>query len=284
MNNYFLKKEKAIELINKIENNLIKNKESINKAFELDFKEWEIKFNLDKIFELIASIKEKEYMPKITKQEVVSGIGKILLITNQNPYLIFNFCLNAIYTNNCVEVVLEEKMLASNKVLLEVIKKSLKELNFDSDIVTYINMTKDNIVLKQDNYDLLYYFGNKNEYLEYCKRIHIDSEFENFGEMYVYVEDNIFQSILNEIDKFAYMNEIKVNYFNNDLEKNIEQINQSNNINKISVIFTKNIDNAYKFIKYIKSENVFININPIEYFKYEIDTNKMIFKKKIFIK
>ena len=284
MNNYFLKEKTVLELINRIETNLIKNKKNIKKAFELDYKEWEIEINFEKILDFLAQIKMKEYLPKFTKQEIVSGIGKILLITNQNPYLIFNFCLNAIYTNNMLEVLLEEKMLASNKVLLEVIRKSIQEQKIGKDIITYIETTKDAIIAKQDNYDLLYYFGNKSEYLEYCRRIHIDTFFENFGEIYVYIEDNIFQDILKKIDKFAYINEIKVNYFESELEKNIMQINQNNNINKISVIFTKNIENAYKFIKYIKSENVFINVNPINQFKYEIDNNKLVFVKKIYIK
>ncbi|MBQ7410628.1 MAG: hypothetical protein IJW20_04510 [Clostridia bacterium] len=284
MNYYFLKKESALELIEKIEKNLIKNKKNLQKAFDLDYKEWEIKISLEKLIELIAKIKEKEYLPKFTKQEIVSGVGKIVLITNQNPYLIFNFCLNAIYTNNYVDVMLEEKMLATNKVLLEIVKKSIEELKLDSNIINYLEANKNEIVSKQDDYDILYYFGNKKEYIDFSKRIHIDSKFENFGEMYIYIEDNIFEDILKEIDKFAYINEIKVNYFENELEKNIEQINKNNNINKISVIFTKNIDNAYKFIKYVKSENVFINLNPIEFFKYDVDINKLVFKKKIYIK
>lgn len=284
MNYYFLKKESALEIIEKIEKNLIKNKKNLQKAFDLDYKEWEIKISFEKLIELIAKIKEKEYLPKFTKQEIVSGVGKIVLITNQNPYLIFNFCLNAIYTNNYVDVMLEEKMLATNKVLLEIVKKSIEELKLDSNIINYLEAHKNEIVSKQDDYDILYYFGNKKEYIDFSKRIHIDSKFENFGEMYIYIEDNIFEDILKEIDKFAYINEIKVNYFENELEKNIEQINKKNNINKISVIFTKNIDNAYKFIKYVKSENVFINLNPIEFFKYDVDINKLVFKKKIYIK
>lgn len=284
MNYYFLKKEKVFELINNIENNLIKNKKIIEQAIELDYKEWEIKISFEKVLNFISELKEKEYLPKFTKQEIVSGIGKILLITNQNPYLIFNFCLNAIYTNNYLEVLLEEKMLATNKILIEIIKKTFKENGVNSNIINYIETNKENIIAKQDDYDLLYYYGNKEEYIEFAKRIHIDSKFENFGEMYIFIEDNIFEDVLKEIDKFAYMNEIKINYFKDDLEKNIEQINQKNNLNKISVIFTKDIDNAYKFIKYIKSENVFININPIEYFKYEIDDNALVFKKKIHIK
>ena len=196
MNYYFLKKESALEIIEKIEKNLIKNKKNLQKAFDLDYKEWEIKISFEKLIELIAKIKEKEYLPKFTKQEIVSGVGKIVLITNQNPYLIFNFCLNAIYTNNYVDVMLEEKMLATNKVLLEIVKKSIEELKLDSNIINYLEAHKNEIVSKQDDYDILYYFGNKKEYIDFSKRIHIDSKFENFGEMYIYIEDNIFEDIL----------------------------------------------------------------------------------------
>lgn len=285
MNNYFFKKENGIKILNQIENNLIKNKNSLKKAFELDYNEWEIEVNLDKFLELINEIKKKEYLPKFTKQEIISGVGKIALITNQNPYLIFNFCLTAIYTNNCVDVVLENKMLATNKVLIELIKKSIEELEIDFNIINYLEFdNKDEIISKQDNYDLIYYFGNKEEYIKFIKRIHIDSEFENFGEMYVFVESKDFQDLLVKIDKFAYINEIKVNYLESNLEKSIEQINKNNNINKISVIFTKNIENAYEFIKHIKSENVLVNVNPCDYFKYDINMRKLLFTKKIIIK
>ena len=92
MNNYFLKEKTVLEIINRIETNLIKNKKNIKKAFELDYKEWEIEINFEKILDFLAQIKMKEYLPKFTKQEIVSGVGKILLITNQNPYLILFEC------------------------------------------------------------------------------------------------------------------------------------------------------------------------------------------------
>ena len=68
--------------------------------------------------------------------------------------MIFNFILSSIYTNNKVEIVLEDKMLATNKALIEVIKKALKEAKANKDILSYRELSnKDDIVSYQDNYD-----------------------------------------------------------------------------------------------------------------------------------
>lgn len=280
MNNYYFNKEKTLEVLNNIRKEIQENKKYICEAIKLDFKEWEIDINFEKFLDIINSIKNKDYLPKFSKEEIVDGIGKVILISNQNPYIIFNFILSCIYTNNKVTVLLEEKMLATNKAIIEIIKKSIKKLKLDIDTVEYIEDEK-LLFENQDNYDLLYYLGNKEEYIKFIKRIHIDSFFENFGEMYVYMDSKDFKEEFYNIDKFAYLNDIEVKYFNTSFNNSIEQINKQNNINRISVIFTKNIDKAYEFIKKIKTENVYININPCEDFQFEINMKNLIYTKKI---
>ena len=286
MENYLFKEEKVKELLEKIKSELIKKEKTLEKAFTLDEKEWEYKVDLGKLIEYISEIKSEMYLPKFTKEEIVDGLGKIVLAAkNQNPYLIFEFVLYSIYTNNNVTVVLENKLLASNKVLLETIKNVLKENKYDENIVSYKEVKSIfDIVDFQDEYDLLYYFGNKEEYLSFIKRIHIDSMFENYGEIDVYVDSNDFKEELLKIDKFAYINEIKINYYNSSLEEAKKVMNNKNNINKISVIFTKDTNNAYKFVKDIKSENVYINVNPITNFSFNINQKNLVYTKKIIMK
>ena len=285
MNNYLFKKEKVLVLFEKIRKELLIGRKTIEKGFELDLKEWEIKIEFDKIISILESMKEKEYLPLFTKEKIVDGLGKIGLVSNGNPYLIFEFILSCLYTNNKVRVVLTDKMLASNRVLIECIIKVLKKEKCDDDTVSFIELiSKDKVIGIQDEFDVLYYFGNKEEYLNYTKRLHIDSIFENFGEMYVYVDSKDFKEFLLEIDKFAYINEIKVNYYTESLESVKKQVNNRNNINKISVIFTKNIEKAYEFIKLLKTENVYININPCEYISFSTKLNNLVYSKKIIIK
>ena len=286
MENYLFKEEKVKELLEKIKAELAKKEKTLQKAFSLDEKEWEYKVDLGKILEAIDTVKNEKYLPKFTKEEIVDGLGDIILVVkNQNPYLIFEFVLYSIYTNNKVTAILENKLLASNKVLLELIRNVLKENKYDENIVSFKELKSTfDIIDIQNDYDLLYYFGNKEEYLSFIKRIHIDSIFENYGEIDVYVDSNDFKDELLKIDKFAYINEIKVNYYNSSLEEAEKIMNNKNNINKISVIFTKDINNAYKFVKNIKSENVYINVNPITNFSYNINQNNLVYSKNIIMK
>ena len=131
MNNYLFKKEKVLALFEKIKKELLTGRKTIEKGFELDLKEWEIKIEFDKIISILESMKEKEYLPLFTKEKIVDGLGKIGLVSNGNPYLIFEFILSCLYTNNKVRVVLTDKMLASNRVLIECIIKVLKKEKCD---------------------------------------------------------------------------------------------------------------------------------------------------------
>ena len=207
MNNYYFKKDKVIELFNIIQKEIKLNKRNLENAFNLDFEEWETKIEFEKVLEIFDNIKEKEYLPKFAKDQIVDGFGKVILICNQNPYLILNFILSCIYTNNKTTVILERKMLATNKAIIEIIRKYIIKLKLDLDTVEYIEVdNKDKVVEIQDNYDLLYYFGNKQEYINFTKRLHIDSKFENFGEIYVYMDSKDFKSEFINIDKYEIFN------------------------------------------------------------------------------
>ena len=281
MNSYYFKKEKVIDLISKIEERINNKKDSLEKAFAIDYKNWEIKLEFDTFFNILKSIKESEYLPRFSKDNIVDGLGAILLISNCNPYIVFSFIINAIYTNNKTCIALENKMKATNIAIIELIKKVLEEQDYDTNIVTYIEIEqKEDIIKYQDNYDVIYYMGNKEEYISFIKRIHIETIFENFGEMCVYMDCSDFKDVFFSIDKFAYLNDIKVEYFNTSLDDAIKCINNKSKT-KISAIFTKNIDKAYEFIKKIKSENVYINVNPCDEFNYKINNKKLVYFKNI---
>ena len=282
MNEFYFKKEKVNQIFNDIRKCLIEDKRTIQKAFDLDYKEWEYKVEFDKMINQIDSFKEKEYLPKFSKEKIVDGFGKIALICNQNPYLIFNFILSAIYTNNKVQVVLENKLLATNKVLIEIIKKALKTAKVDEDTITYIELTnKDNIIQKQDAYDLIYYFGNKEEYITFTKRIHIDTRFEEFGEINLFADSTEYKEHIIEIQKWAYLNEFKINLYSKEIDKAIKEINKLNNISKMTIIYSKNVETISKFIKEIKAENIFVNKNPVEEYKFGTNLNNLVYEKKI---
>ena len=282
MNNYYFKKENVLDIFESIRKGLVSDKKEIEKAFDLDYTEWEYKVDFNQIINQIDLIKEKEYLPIFSKEKIIDGIGKLCLICNQNPYLIFNFILSSIYTNNKVEVILEDKMLATNKVLIESIKKVLKNLNLDNDTVNYLEVVnKDEIISTQNKYDLIYYFGNKESYINFIKRIHVDTKFENFGEIYLYSDSKDYKENIVEIDKWSYLNEIKVNIYNSNIDDAIKEINKFNNINKMSIIFSKDMEKISKFIKEVKSEKIYVNINSVSNYKFETNLNNLVYEKVV---
>ena len=281
MNNYFFKKEKVLELLNQIQKDLTSKKQIIQKAFDLDYKKWEVKIELEQLIKIVENRKKQEYLPKFSKREIIDGLGNVALVNTCNPYIVFSFALSCICTNNKPSLLLEEKLIASNRIIIELIRKSLENLKYDSNIINFKEIiNEEEIIQEQNNYDLIYYLGNKEEYLNFIKRIHVDSKFENFGEIYVYVDGDDFKEELLNIDKFAYKNEINVVYYKSNLEDSLKLMNKCNNINKVSIIFSKNIENAYEFIKKIKSEKIYINKNPEEVI-YNINQENLIFRKNI---
>lgn len=282
MNNYYFKKDKVDKIVDLIKKELLENKNTIQKAFELDYKEWEYELSFNKFIDIIDSMKNKEYLPKFSKEKIIDGVGRIALLCNQNPYLIFNFILSILYTNNKVEVMLENKMIATNIVIIELVKKVLNVQKIDDDTVTYLEVVNnEEIVFRQENYDMIYYFGNKASYLNFTKRLHVDSKFEEFGEINLYSDSNQFKEQIVEIDKWAYLNEIKVNIFNKDIDEAIDKINKLNSINKMTIIFSKDLDKVAKFVKDVKSEFIFVNINSTNDYRYETNLNNLVYKKII---
>lgn len=282
MNSYYFNKDKAKKLLESIRKNLTDNKNNISKAIELDYNEWEYKTDINLIYECINNIESKDYLPIFSKEQIIDGYGKVLLISNQNPYIIFSFILSAIYTNNKAEIILGNKMLATNKSIIEIVRKSLREENYEEDIIKEAEVKSfEDIVSKQDNYDLIYYLGNKSTYLNIIKRLHVDSKFEEFGEINICVDSEDYRSQIIKIDKWAYSNDIKVNLFRLDSENNVNEINNLNSISRMTIIFSKDVEKITKLSKQIKSQTIYVNMNPTENYKYDIDLENLTYRKVV---
>lgn len=274
-----MKKENVNKLLDDIQKTFIDNKSTLQKAFEMDLKEWEYQTDFDKLLNCINNYKKKEYLPKFSKTEIVDGYGKIALVCTPNPYLIFNFILAAIVTNNQVDVVLENKLKATNLVMIETIRKALKDEKLDENMVNFLEVNhQEEIVNYQDKYDLLYYLGNKASYLNLSKRIHIDTKFEEFGEINVYMDSKEFKEQMLEIDKWAYQNEFKVNVYSNEAEAI-----RGNSDSKMLMIFSKDFEKIMRMMKKVKAKEIYINQNVCEKYSFDVCIEDLVYRKKIIL-
>ena len=283
-----LNKEDINKLLDEIKDNFKSKKSTFEKAVKLDIDEWEYETSLDDVLSTIDSLKEKEYLLKKSKREIVIGHGKVAILNSFNPISNLKAILSLVRTGNRPSLFVDEKLLATNKIMVEIINNALdnskikgaKEYKVE---LIEINKIEDFISF-ENKYNLALFIGSFYEYQKFIKRINIKSVFVSFGEISIYVDaQEEFEKILAEISKYAYNNEIKIKYYNGDLKEAIKEINDMQNISKTVAIFTKNIDQAFEFVEDIKSENIYINKDPLKDLSIDINEENLVIRKRIIL-
>ncbi|MBR3133161.1 MAG: hypothetical protein IKG42_03715 [Clostridia bacterium] len=264
-------------IIDKIKNEFLNNKDKILEIIDLEKKNWDYDIDFDKLLGIFDKYENKESVInndfKNTK-EFVSGIGRVAFINQTNPYSILSMILISIRTDNDVVFFLKDKLLAINTILVEIARKV-------SDRISHINSnTYEDFYSTQEKYDCVVYFGNKFEYLDFSRRVTIKSIFENSNEIYVFIDDRSFKDEFMAMDKFAYYNDINIRYYSEDFENSIKKINDFG-VLKNAAIYTKDRQKAFEFLQKVKAENVYVNTNPCKNYEFDFDESKLVFMKKM---
>lgn len=284
----FLNKEDMNKLLDEIKDNFKSKKSTFEKAVKLDIDEWEYETSLEDVLGTIDSLKEKEYLLKKSKKEIVTGHGKVAILNSFNPISNLKAILSLIRTGNKPSLFVDEKILATNKIMVEIINNALdnykvklaKEYKVE---LIEINKIED-FISYENKFNLVLFIGSFYEYQKFIKRINIKSIFVSFGEISIYVDaQEEFEKILADISKFAYNNEIKIKYYSGEVKEAIKEINDMQNISKTVAIFTKNIDQAFEFVEDIKSENIFINKDPLKDLSIDINEENLVIRKRIIL-
>lgn len=255
--------EKLIEAFNK-------NKKMIEEAIKLDLKEWDYNFSFQEIINIVEEDENKE-SEKIKEKQRISYPKNIAVIGKIDPKVLVNLVTKSSKLDVKLTFYLKDKLIATNKALIE----SLDKVKFQCEHIQNI----DDFYKKQNEYDICIYFGNKIEYLNFTKRLNILSIYQNYGEIYIFLENKEFKKEMLTLEKYAYNNDIEIKYYT-EYEKLLSEINSIGPVNIVG-IYTKNPENAYEIANKIYSENVFINVNLIEKYKFDFDIGKLVLKKKI---
>lgn len=82
-----------------------------------------------------------------------------------------------------------------------------------------------------------------------------------------------------QLDKIAYINNFGIEYYNEtNLEEVISKINEITSHNTVA-IFTKDSKKATELIYKLKADKIFINKNPFEEYKFELNEEDLLMKK-----
>ena len=262
-----------------------KSPENFEKAIKKDLKTNKIETNIEKLTE-IAKTYKKDFpiLPSFTSTTIRDGFGNLCVMYDGNPYVTLKLLISALRTHNNI-VFFTKNYFETNTLLIESFNMISKENKYAKKFASIQNKFSNNeIVKKQNLFDLVIYVGDKRAYQSIQKQLRIPSIFNGYKIIDIYIEDKSFKEVLLQIDKHAYSNAIKINYFDNtNLEDTINYINKYN-LNDCFVVFTKNSEIAYKFINSLKCKNVFINKNPFADYEFDINENQLLYTKHIKMK
>lgn len=282
---YNFKASKIEKILEKFSILIEKNKISFDNAIKKDSKSNNQKIEFDRIINIVKNYKkDMPILPSFSAKTIKDGFGNIAVMYNGDPYVTLKMLISSLRTHNNV-IFFTNNFKTLNDLLIESINIVTRELNYTERIaVLQNNFSKNDIIKKQNAFNLLVYIGGKRDFQAVNKQLNIPSVFRGYGFIDVFIEDKSFKETLLDIDDFAYENNIKVNYFHNtDIDQTIDYINKYN-LNDCFAVFTRNSELAYKFINSIKSKNIFINTNPFINYEFDLNENQLVYTKNISMK
>ena len=262
-----------------------KSPENFEKAIKEDLKTNKIETNIEKLTTIAKTYKRDcPILPSFTSTIIKDGFGNLCVMYDGNPYVTLKLLISSLRTHNNI-IFFTKNYFETNTLLVESFNMISKDCKYASQFASIQNKFSNNeIVKKQNLFDLVIYVGDKRAYQSVQKQLRIPSIFNGYKVIDVYIEDKSFKEVLLQIDKHAYSNAIQINYFDKtNLEDTINYINKYN-LNDCFVVFTKNSEIAYTFINSLKCKNVFINKNPFVDYEFDINENQLVYTKHIKMK
>ena len=253
--------EKVNIILMELRKQIIEN-ESFRNELKKDYNNFDTKINFNELIKTVNSEKymNKQYLPKIIKNCIISEIGNIGVIYNGNPIISLKMLIIAIRTHNNIVFITENYKNFNNK-LIEIINQILQRNDY------YQKIKIDSDYNQYTSYEKFVFIGRRQEYENLNVILKSKTLFYDFEEMNVVLDDKINNENrrkLKSIDEYAFNNDIYINYITLDKKNIEEQINYINSYgNRQSIaIFTGNINNVYYLINQVKAKNIYINQNP----------------------
>lgn len=258
-----INKELFENILNSIIKNIIENRKLIQKSNSIDLKYYDFNISIDILKSIIQESKNKSvYEDKKEKSIVVLNEG--------NPYVTLLLCIDAIRTNNKIIILLDDKCLALNTIIVNIVKQTLEDYRIKNTI-HMCNLVANNMVLENiDDIDKIICIKNKNDYL-YFKENNVENvDFYGYENVEIYCDCEELIEIEKIILEYGYQKDINIDICEcESVEESIEYINTCGS-GYCSVILTKSDENGELFKKSVNSQNVYVNESPFKYEKFNL--------------
>ncbi len=276
----------AKQVVFNIEKIIKENVALFHNCIEQDNKEFFEKFEFSKLLNAIDRINKEEWvMQKNTKTEIYYGIGNIGVCHKCNSDIVLYLILKALKTNNNIVFFEEDNIHQTTKKLIDIVNKECEKVKYNM----HVGVEKYNKISEFcndiGNLNMIIFINESEKYLDFLVRNKFDMKIicSNYRTMDLYLDDKDLKDILLEIDDYVYKNDIELELYKNENVRDVvNRINIGRN-NYCAVIFTKNKDDAYYFIRNVKAEKVFVNKNPSTEYEFELKDEELTICKRIYI-
>ncbi len=241
------------------------SKEELKKVNNIDNNFYDTNIDIDKLECIIENLKEKNVKNnKITNNILISYYG--------DPYITLELCIEAIRTNNKFILLIEDYMLGVNKLIINIIQNVLKDYRIENKIFLFNLLDKQEILDNKYLIQKIICIGNRNTF-ELYKKMKLDNlVYYPFNNIDIYCDTEELEDLLKMIYKYSMSNNIDVTIYDKfeDINSAIKFINMEGS-GFATVLLTKSKENEKIFKEKINSQYIFINENPFNKYKFNIE-------------
>ena len=244
-----------------------------NNGFQLDFDAVErILTRYEKVNPLMKSEKIVNKRDNLLASEVYERLGIVLVLFDGNPYVLLEMIILGLLTHNTMIFSYEGYMRGTNGFILTLVQSILEKEDINQNVMQLVETKNNEEFFKNfKTINKTFIIGDNisiNSYLKECTTPVQVSGYNNFD---LYIENLEHKDVIDRILE----QDLNINvYINSELDFDMEDAMIVNDIDEAisyinynssgysSAIFTKDQENAAKFMKEVNSKNVMVNASP----------------------
>lgn len=261
VNELYIGKDTINKIIEEYKKAILEKEKAINKVLEIDRKNCDIDFNINKIIDLLDTYKNEAPIEDKSK--------KILCVTYYaNPYITINLCIQTLLKKTAILALIEDGLKETNMLLIKIFNKVLENFKICKMIeVKNLNKEEKEYIISTSTNTIC--VGNTNTYCYFKKNNKKELKYIPFKNMAIYCDYKEFLDIQLELYKYAIKNGIEAEVYE-ELEEFIECVQNDYKLEFI-VAFIKNKKIKEILEEKIGKEKLYINKNPFKNESFKID-------------
>lgn len=236
---------------------------NLKKFQKIDLKYYDMIITKDKIKDILKFYQEKEVYDLPNKEYIA--------VLDGNPNEVFSLCIEAIRYNINLKICIDDFCVAQNMFLVDLMKNIFgKKIN-----ISLLNLVNDNELIEYSKNVYKTIFISTSQRYEELKEKIKNNVFYPYNLIDIFYEDEKFEDVIDYIYKYS-----EVNHYQIDIYEDLNFLDAIRLINKdsykfISIILTDDKKHSRIFKEKIDSKYVFVNTNPFDKVKFELDINLM---------